>query len=103
MNYIVLDLEWNQASEANDERSKMLAFEIIEIGAVKLNSRMETMDTFHERIKPQVYGEMHKVTERLIQIHMADLKNCRIFTEVMEDFLHWCGDSVMFATVRYHR
>ncbi len=98
MNYIVLDLEWNQASEANDERSKMLAFEIIEIGAVKLNSRMETMDTFHERIKPQVYGEMHKVTERLIQIHMADLKNCRIFTEVMEDFLHWCGDSVMFAT-----
>lgn len=98
MDYIVFDLEWNQAGEANDERSKMLTFEIIEIGAVKLNSRMEVQDTFHELIKPQVYEQMHRVTERLIRIHIEDLENCRHFHEVMEDFLKWCGQDYLFGT-----
>lgn len=98
MNYIVLDLEWNQASDSNDERSKMLTFEIIEIGAVKLNSQMEIVDTFHELIRPQIYNEMHKITERLIQIHMSELEKCRLFEEVMTDFLAWCGENYMFGT-----
>lgn len=98
MDYIVLDLEWNQASDSRDDRSRMLTFEIIEIGAVKLNSRMEITDTFHELIKPQVYDEMHKITERLIRIHMSELENCRQFEAVMKDFLEWCGNDHMFAT-----
>lgn len=98
MNYIVLDLEWNQASDSKDDRSKMLTFEIIEIGAVKLNSHMEITDTFHELIKPQVYDEMHRITEKLIQIHMSELEHCRLFPEVMRDFLAWCGDEHMFGT-----
>lgn len=98
MDYIVLDLEWNQAAEANDDRSKMLTFEIIEIGAVKLNSRMEITDTFHELIRPQIYEEMHKITEKLIRIHMAELENCRKFEEVARDFLEWCGTEYMFGT-----
>lgn len=98
MEYIVLDLEWNQASDINDDRSKMLNFEIVEIGAVKLNNRMEIIDTFHEMIKPQVYDEMHKITERLIQIHMSELQGCRLFNEVMTDFLEWCGSEYMFGT-----
>ena len=98
MDYIVLDLEWNQASDSRDDRSRMLTFEIIEIGAVKLNSRMEITDTFHELIKPQVYDEMHRITEKLIRIHMSELENCRMFDAVMKDFLDWCGDDYMFAT-----
>lgn len=98
MDYIVLDLEWNQASDSHDDRSKMLTFEIIEIGAVKLNSRMEITDTFHELIRPQVYDEMHRITERLIHIHMSELADCRKFEEVMKDFLAWCGDDYMFGT-----
>ena len=38
MNYIVLDLEWNQSSSGEEEVVKVLPFEIIEIGAIKLNS-----------------------------------------------------------------
>lgn len=98
MDYIVLDLEWNQASDSRDDRSRMLTFEIIEIGAVKMNGRMEITDTFHELIKPQVYDEMHKITERLIRIHMSELENCRQFEAVMKDFLAWCGNDRMFAT-----
>lgn len=98
MEYIVFDLEWNQAADPEDERSKMLTFEIIEIGAVKLNNRMEIVDTFHELIKPQVYEEMHKITERLIQIHIEELQNCRQFVDIASDFLRWCGQEYLFAT-----
>ena len=99
MNYLVLDLEWNQASDPYDDRSRMLAFEIIEIGAVKLNSRMEIVDRFQEMIRPQVYEEMHKITEKLIGIHMRDLENCRSFVDIMQDFLAWCGqDEYLFGT-----
>ena len=52
MDYVVLDLEWNQASDSRDARNRLLTFEIIEIGAVKLNSRMEIVDTFEELIRP---------------------------------------------------
>ena len=34
MDYVVLDLEWNQASDSRDARNRLLPFEIIEIGAV---------------------------------------------------------------------
>lgn len=36
MNYIILDLEWNQGNEQKEKQLKELPFEIIEIGAVKL-------------------------------------------------------------------
>ena len=50
MNYIVFDLEWNQPY-SNDisfmKRTKMpLTGEIIQIGAVKLNEKMDIVDHF---------------------------------------------------------
>lgn len=39
MNYIVLDLEWNQGNEQVEKQRKDIPFEIIEIGAVKLSGR----------------------------------------------------------------
>ncbi len=101
MDYVVLDLEWNQASDNRDARSRLLTFEIIEIGAVKLNSRMEIIDTFQELICPQVYEEMHSVTERLIGIHMEELQGKRKFTEVAGDFLKWCGTDFMLKKKIY--
>lgn len=98
MDYVVLDLEWNQASDSRDARNRLLTFEIIEIGAVKLNSRMEIVDTFEELIRPQVYDTMHHITEKLIGIHMKDLSGCRTFDAVMKDFLAWCGEDFMFGT-----
>ena len=60
---------------------------------------MEVTDTFHELICPQVYEEMHAVTERLIGIHMEELRGKRSFTEVAGDFLKWCGTDFMFGTL----
>lgn len=97
MNYIVLDLEWNQGNREN-ERDEKLPFEIIEIGAVKVNSAGEITDEFCELIKPAIYHEMHRITEQLIHIQMDDLTAGRPFPSVCRDFLQWCGEDRMFCT-----
>ena len=74
MNYIVLDLEWNQSDTGNEPTTKEIPFEIIDIGAVKLNSDRIMTDEFNQLIKPSVYHHMHKVTGKLIHLHMRDLK-----------------------------
>ena len=61
MNYIVLDLEWNQASKPEDSNPS-LPFEIVEIGAVKLGSDRNMVSEFSRLIKPQVYTTMHSIT-----------------------------------------
>ena len=92
MNYIVFDLEWNQSS-TGAETVEHLPFEIIEIGAVKCNSRMEQIGQFHELIKPQVYREMHRVMGQLLHLDMKELESGGTFQEVMERFLTWCRDN----------
>lgn len=98
MDYIVLDLEWNQATEQRKQEKDKLIFEIIEIGAVKCNSNKKQISSFHEIIKPQVYLQMHQITSELIHLKMKDLQNGRFFKDVCEDFLEWCGDDYVFCT-----
>ncbi len=97
MNYIVLDLEWNQSNDSEDVNSELL-FEIIEIGAIKLNEKREKIGEFSEKITPEVYKEFHHITERLIHMKMEDLENCRAFPEVAESFFDFCGDDYIFCT-----
>ena len=59
MNYIVFDLEWNQNPDGRKHPDSRLPFEIIEIGAVKLNEKREIIDTFQCLIKPKVYHWIH--------------------------------------------
>lgn len=99
MEYIVLDLEWNQSNSGKEEETGRLPFEIIEIGAVKCNSSRVQTDRFHELIRPQVYHEMHHITGQLIHMNMEELADGKPFPEVMERFLKWCGDAEhMFCT-----
>lgn len=98
MNYIVVDLEWNQSNTGKEPEAKEIPFEIIDIGAVKLNSERVMTGEFNQLVKPAVYQDMHKITGNLIHLHMEDLQKGRPFTEVIEEFLSWCGDDYIFCT-----
>ena len=99
MNYIVMDLEWNQGYRGRDEENAGMPFEIIEIGAVKLDSEFREIGTFNRLVKPQVYREMHQITSQLVHINMRQLHREKTFVEVMEDFLEWCGrERYIFVT-----
>ena len=100
MDYIIFDLEWNQSSHPGevDENGNTLPFEIVEIGAVKLNENRDMIGEFSELIKPQIYHEMHYITSKLIHLQMEQLEKGKPFTEVMEQFLEWCGEDCIFCT-----
>ncbi|MCR5595585.1 MAG: exonuclease domain-containing protein [Lachnospiraceae bacterium] len=97
MNYIVLDLEWNQASKPEDSDPAM-PFEIVEIGALKLGSDRNMISEFSRLVKPQVYTTMHSITGNLIHLQMQQLQSGDPFPAVYEDFKNWCGDEPFFCT-----
>ncbi len=98
MNYVVFDLEWNQCPYGKDFENPRLPFEIIEIGAIKLDAQKEYVDTFHALIRPTVYKKLHFQTSRVIGIREEDLRKGRPFREVVKEFFAWCGSDVRFCT-----
>lgn len=97
MDYIVFDLEWNQGGSGEQENPE-LHFEIVEIGAVKLNENGVMISEFSRLVKPQVYHEMHKITSRLIHMQMQELEHGIPFREAAEQFLEWAGGESVFCT-----
>ncbi|MFR5152852.1 MAG: hypothetical protein ACLTER_27865 [Ruminococcus sp.] len=75
MNYIVFDLEWNQSPGGKRWSNSRLPFEIIEIGAIKLNEEKEIVDSFQRLIKPQVYNWIHDSIHEVIHMNYKDLQN----------------------------
>ena len=98
MNYIVFDLEWNQNPAGKKSRNDKLPFEIIEIGAVKVNSRKEITDSFHRLIKPQVYKWIHDSIHEVIHVDYKDLMKGVPFEQAVREFLDWCGEDWYFFT-----
>lgn len=91
MNYIVFDLEWNQPADGKKNSERKLLFEIIEIGAVKLNEKREIIDSFHELVCPQVYHQINWHTQKMLNLKIGELKKGDKFKTVMNRFLKWCG------------
>ncbi len=98
MKYIVFDLEWNQSPWGKRGEIERFPFEIIEIGAVKLNENREIEDTFRALVRPQVYTKLHFGTRAVIGLTEKDLAGGILFPEAAESFFKWCGDDVRFCT-----
>ena len=98
MNYIIFDLEWNQSPGGKKYSNSRLPFEIIEIGAVKLNEERKQVDVFQRLIKPQVYNWIHDSIHEVIHVDYKDLADGSPFPEVVKEFLEWCGEDFAFFT-----
>ena len=96
MEYIILDLEWNQpVSRSRMIKSPIrLSGEIIQMGAVKVNEKLEILDTFDVDIKPVYYKKMNKVVSDITGIKTDDLEEGIPFTEAIEKFRLWCNGEV---------
>ena len=98
MNYIVFDLEWNQNPDGRKHPDSRLPFEIIEIGAVKLNEKREIVDTFQCLIKPKVYHWIHDSIHEVIHVDYHELEKGIPFPRAIRRFLEWCGEEYRFFT-----
>ena len=67
---------WSGISVLTEKARKMerIPFEIIEIGAVKLNSERQIIDQYQVLIQPRVYKKLHHRTREIIQMDMKLLE-----------------------------
>ena len=95
MHYIVLDLEFNQSfpfkTGKKTEPVAECPFEIIQIGAVKLNENFDILEEFNYMIRPQIYPRLHPFVEKITGIREDDLKGQPSFPEAYEAFLRFIG------------
>ena len=100
MNYIVLDLEWNQPFDMKKmvKKSVMLHGEVIQIGAVKLDEDYHILDTFKIMVTPKYYTKMHKKVSKLTGITTEELQYGFPFPIAFKHFCKWCGEEFVFLT-----
>ena len=102
MHYIVLDLEWNQPTSFNTpvfrQIGDSLLFEVIQIGAVKLDEQFELMEELSIPIRPTHYTNIHPRVRRMTHLGREELCDAPTFPEAMEQFAQWCGDNYVFLT-----
>lgn len=103
MNYIVLDMEWNQPWPGSPSAKKVLPVqirgEIIQIGAVRIADGQQVADEFQVLIKPKYYRRLNRRVSKLTGIKESQLKEEGIpMVEAMELFRNWCGEHAVFLT-----
>lgn len=98
MNYIVFDLEFNMffKFKEGDYPNPALKSEIIQIGAVKLDHRLEIIDKFNSIIRPVVYKKINPYVKKKINISPKTVIEGISFAEAISRFSLWLGeDSVL--------
>ena len=102
MQYIIIDLEWNQPlsydSAVYRRVGSKLIFEMIQIGAVRVNERMEILDSVSIPIRPQQYVRIHPRIRRMTHLDEETLAGALTFEEAIEQFASWCGEDYALLT-----
>ena len=103
MNYIVLDMEWNQPWPGSPSSKKVLPVairgEIIQIGAVRVTEEQFVADEFQVMIQPKYYRRLNRRVSKLTGIKEERLRQEGVpFPEAMEQFKAWCGEDIVFLT-----
>jgi len=83
MKYIVIDLEFNQAFDFGNGKSvasnERCPFEIIQIGAVRLNQNFKYEDSLSILIEPSIYKRLHPYVARITGLKEAHLSGKQRF------------------------
>lgn len=103
MNYITLDLEWNQAyaqkAIAVQKRlSCRLRGEVIQIGAVKMDADLNIIGSYRITVKPVFFKTIQKHVARLTGITQEMVSHGVPLPEASERFHRWCGEDFAFLT-----
>lgn len=103
MNYVVLDMEWNQPWPGSPSAQKVLPVqirgEIIQIGAVRLTEQGVDPDEFQIMVKPKYYRHLNRRVSKLTGIKETRLREEGVpFPEAAEQFRTWCGEDAIFLT-----
>ncbi len=103
MDYIVLDMEWNQPWPGSPSARKVLPVqirgEILQIGAVRVTEDRQVADEFQVLIRPKYYKRLNRRVSKLTGIKDAQLREQGVpMEDAIAAFREWCGKDVTFLT-----
>jgi inhibitor of KinA sporulation pathway (predicted exonuclease) len=104
MDYIVYDTEFSQPQpklynpNSRFRPNPVSPFEIIEIGAAKVNEELEITETFSRLVKPVIYRRLSPIVMRKTGIKPTDLELGDSFRKVITDFRRFCGEDFILCT-----
>lgn len=89
MEYIILDLEWNNGY--SKQFGKPIN-EIIEIGALRVDESLQLLDGFKQLVTPVLTKKLSGRVKQLTHITNEDIKNKGIpFCQAIDQFVSWLG------------
>lgn len=95
MNFVILDLEWNGAYS---KKVKKFVNEIIEFGAIKVDEKLNIIDTFSMLVTPQIGKKLNSRVAQLTHITSEELFDSNnTFTHVLSKFKKFLSDSVLLT------
>ena len=95
MDFVILDLEWNGSYS---KKMKKYINEIFEFGAVRVNDKMEIVDTFSMLIKPQIGKKICDRVKRLTHINTDELSESRnTYNHVVKLFTAFSRNAVIIT------
>lgn len=116
--WVVIDLEWNSAArgvKVDPALAEKMMFEIIEIGAVRLDDQLQIAERFERRVKPTLYKRIQHHIARVTNRTQQSLQHGVSFEQAFGDLLSFSGPNpvfcswgtsdpeVMLANVRFHK
>ncbi len=96
MDYIILDIEFNGRKFASD-----LPMEVIEIGAVRLDSSLKQTDEFSSLIKPVYFSKLNGFIKKKTGIPQEEIDIAEGFRKVVADFTNWLDRGEPFLLVTW--
>jgi len=101
VNYVVLDLEWNQPiskdSPSYQQYGNYLTTEIIQFGAVKINESKQIINSFQSVVSPKCYRQLHHHVKQLTSLSQRDVDSGLPFPVIVQRFRKWCGKPGEYA------
>ena len=95
MNYIILDMEWNSAYSKVHGR---FINEIIEIGAVKLDSSLREIGRFQAFVRSRLTKRLASRTKGLTHITNDDMRGGERLEKVLSDYAEFVGSDHLTLT-----
>lgn len=100
MNYIILDMEWNQPYGGIKlvQNPVVLHSEIIQIGAIKADENFNYIDKIKIAVRPKYYKVMNPHVQKITGITSTQLTSGETFPQAFKRFSAWCGEDFRFIT-----
>lgn len=89
MQYVIIDLEWNNAYS---KKTAGFINEIIEIGAVKVDENFDTVDTFSCIVRSQIGRKLRGSVKKLTNLTNDDISTGVPFTKAFSLFRDWLSE-----------